>query len=89
MPQDFRHETVLLRESVEGILGDPDGIYVDCTLGGGGHSAALVDRLSPAGCLVVGPDHEAGPQPEARIHRREPRRSLQSRLCRTRFDLPA
>ena len=52
MPQDFRHETVLLRESVEGILGDPDGIYVDCTLGGGGHSAALVDRLSPAGCLV-------------------------------------
>ena len=52
MQEDFRHETVLLRESVEGILGDPDGIYVDCTLGGGGHSAALADRLSPSGCLV-------------------------------------
>ena len=37
----------------------------------------VADRLGvgrPAGCLVVGPDHEAGPQPEARIHRREPRR---------------
>ena len=52
MQEEFRHETVLLRESVEGILGDPDGIYVDCTMGGGGHSAALADRLGPAGCLV-------------------------------------
>ena len=52
MQEEFRHETVLLRESVEGILGDLDGIYVDCTLGGGGHSAALADRLSPSGCLV-------------------------------------
>ena len=52
MQEEFRHETVLLRESVEGILGDPDGIYVDCTLGGGGHSAALADRLTPSGCLV-------------------------------------
>ena len=52
MQEEFRHETVLLRESVEGILGDLDGIYVDCTLGGGGHSAALVDRLGPSGCLV-------------------------------------
>ena len=52
MQEEFRHETVLLRESVEGILSDPDGIYVDCTLGGGGHSAALADRLGPSGCLV-------------------------------------
>lgn len=52
MQEEFRHETVLLRESVEGILGDPDGIYVDCTMGGGGHSAALAERLGPSGCLV-------------------------------------
>ena len=52
MQEEFRHETVLLRESVEGILGDPDGIYVDCTMGGGGHSVALADRLGPSGCLV-------------------------------------
>ena len=52
MQEEFRHETVLLRESVEGILGDPDGIYVDCTMGGGGHSVALANRLGPSGCLV-------------------------------------
>ena len=52
MQEEFRHETVLLRESVEGILGDPDGIYVDCTMGGGGHSAAIADRLGSSGCLV-------------------------------------
>ena len=52
MQKEFRHETVLLRESVEGILGDPDGIYVDCTMGGGGHSVALANRLGPSGCLV-------------------------------------
>ena len=52
MQEEYRHETVLLRESVEGILGDPDGIYVDCTMGGGGHSVALANRLGPSGCLV-------------------------------------
>ena len=52
MQEEFRHETVLLKESVEGILGDPDGIYVDCTMGGGGHSAAIADRLGSSGCLV-------------------------------------
>ena len=52
MQEEFRHETVLLKQSVEGILGDPDGIYVDCTMGGGGHSAAIADRLGSSGCLV-------------------------------------
>ena len=53
MMQDvFRHETVLLKESVDGIVTDPNGIYVDCTLGGGGHSAAILERLSPQGMLI-------------------------------------
>ena len=52
MQINFQHETVLLNESVEGILGNPDGTYVDCTLGGGGHSAAILSRLSPQGCLI-------------------------------------
>jgi 16S rRNA (cytosine1402-N4)-methyltransferase len=52
MQTNFQHETVLLKESVEGIFGNPDGTYVDCTLGGGGHSAAILSRLSPQGCLV-------------------------------------
>ena len=52
MQSEFQHETVLLNESVDGILGDPDGTYVDCTLGGGGHSAAILSRLSPQGRLI-------------------------------------
>ena len=49
---EFQHETVLLKESVDGILGDPAGTYVDCTLGGGGHSAAILGRLNPRGRLI-------------------------------------
>lgn len=48
----FRHETVLLSESVEAIVTNPSGLYVDCTLGGGGHSAAILDRLTPQGQLI-------------------------------------
>jgi 16S rRNA (cytosine1402-N4)-methyltransferase len=52
MPENFQHETVLLQESIDAIVTDPDGIYVDCTLGGGGHSAAILERLSPQGMLI-------------------------------------
>ena len=52
MQIDFQHETVLLRESVNAILTDPAGIYVDCTLGGGGHSAELLSKMEPGGMLV-------------------------------------
>ncbi|MBR2078347.1 MAG: 16S rRNA (cytosine(1402)-N(4))-methyltransferase, partial [Exiguobacterium sp.] len=34
----FEHETVLKMESIEGLNIKPDGVYVDCTLGGAGHS---------------------------------------------------
>ena len=52
MQSEFRHETVLLRESVDSIVTDPAGIYVDCTLGGGGHSAEILSRLKAGGMLV-------------------------------------
>lgn len=42
----FKHETVLLQESVDGLNIKPDGIYVDATLGGGGHSRAILERLT-------------------------------------------
>ncbi len=42
---------VLLKQSVEGLVTDPDGIYVDATFGGGGHSREIVSRLSPKGNL--------------------------------------
>ncbi|HMM20348.1 MAG TPA: 16S rRNA (cytosine(1402)-N(4))-methyltransferase RsmH [Selenomonadales bacterium] len=49
---DFQHTSVLLREAVEALITNPDGIYVDCTLGGGGHSAAITEKLSPKGWLI-------------------------------------
>lgn len=47
----FNHTTVLLHETVDGLNIRPDGIYVDCTLGGAGHSEYLVQQLSDQGHL--------------------------------------
>lgn len=47
----FNHTTVLLHETVDGLNIRPDGIYVDCTLGGAGHSEYLVQQLSDEGHL--------------------------------------
>lgn len=49
---EFQHVSVLLEETVTAVLTDPDGIYVDCTLGGAGHSHALGERLSEKGLLI-------------------------------------
>lgn len=48
----FNHTTVLLKETVDGLNIRPDGIYVDCTLGGAGHSEYLVRQLSDEGRLI-------------------------------------
>lgn len=47
------HTPVLLNESLEYLVSDPSGVYVDATLGGGGHTEALLLRLSPAGKVVA------------------------------------
>ncbi len=52
------HAPVLLPETLAGIITDPAGLYIDGTLGGGGHSAALLDALDE-GALVVGIDQDA------------------------------
>ncbi|MFX3622652.1 MAG: 16S rRNA (cytosine(1402)-N(4))-methyltransferase RsmH [Ectobacillus sp.] len=49
----FKHVTVLLKETVDGLRIRPDGTYVDCTLGGGGHSAYLLSQLSEKGRLIA------------------------------------
>lgn len=52
MTVNFVHKSVLLRESVDWIVTDPKGIYVDCTLGGAGHSHAIAEELDPEGLLI-------------------------------------
>ena len=47
------HNPVLLQASVDGLNIKPDGIYVDVTFGGGGHSAAILKRLGPNGKLFA------------------------------------
>ncbi|MBC2282967.1 16S rRNA (cytosine(1402)-N(4))-methyltransferase RsmH [Listeria booriae] len=49
----FQHETVLLKETVDNLNIKPDGVYVDCTLGGAGHSAYLLSQLSESGHLFA------------------------------------
>ncbi len=49
----WKHTTVLLTEAVEALVTRPDGIYVDGTFGRGGHSRAILQRLSPQGRLVA------------------------------------
>jgi 16S rRNA (cytosine1402-N4)-methyltransferase len=49
----FKHTPVLLEECLEGLDVKPDGIYVDGTLGGGGHSLEIVKRLNGNGRLIA------------------------------------
>lgn len=53
MTNDFKHTTVLLQETIDSLAIKPDGIYVDATLGGAGHSALLLSRLGPQGHLYA------------------------------------
>ena len=49
---EFKHKSVLLNECIEGLNIKKEGIYVDGTLGGGGHSYEILRKLSPNGRLI-------------------------------------
>lgn len=51
--QSVYHVTVMLKEAVDALVTDPSGIYVDATLGGGGHSREILNRLDSTGRLIV------------------------------------
>lgn len=53
MANEWAHQTVLLNEAVQALSINPDGHYVDATFGRGGHSRAILQRLSPQGRLTV------------------------------------
>lgn len=49
---EFKHKSVLLKETIDGLNVKPDGIYVDGTLGGGGHSYEVCTRLGEKGSII-------------------------------------
>ena len=53
MFQEAYHVAVMLDEVIEGLKIIPSGLYVDCTLGGGGHSKAILNQLDQKGKLIV------------------------------------
>jgi 16S rRNA (cytosine1402-N4)-methyltransferase len=53
MQEGIYHVPVLLKEVIDGLKIDPSGIYVDCTFGGGGHSAAILKKLNAHGKLIA------------------------------------
>ena len=54
----FHHLPVLLNECLDGLNLKPTGVYLDCTLGGAGHSSEILQRLGEGG-LLVGIDRDA------------------------------
>lgn len=61
MKTDY-HIPVLLNESIEGLNIKADGVYVDCTFGGGGHSRAILQQLNEHGRLIAFDQDEAAKQ---------------------------
>ena len=56
---EFSHKSVLLDETIEGLNIRPDGIYVDCTTGGGGHSLEIAKKLKSGRLICFDQDREA------------------------------
>ena len=56
---EFSHYSVMLNECIEALNIKPDGIYVDCTAGGGGHSEAILKRLDSGRLISLDQDDEA------------------------------
>lgn len=65
---NFEHIPVLLEECINGLDIKPDGVYVDCTMGGGGHSYEIAKRLSKNGLLMgIDQDEDAIAAAKARL----------------------
>lgn len=56
---EFLHKSVLLKESIDGLNIKPDGVYIDCTTGGGGHSLEIAKRLTGGRLFCFDQDKEA------------------------------
>lgn len=57
--EGFKHIPVLFNETIDALNIKPDGIYVDCTAGGGGHSAAVLEKLTTGKLIAIDQDPDA------------------------------
>lgn len=64
---EYKHIPVLLNEAIESLNIKPDGIYVDCTLGGGGHSSEILKRLTTGKLISFDQDEYAISVAEKRL----------------------
>ena len=83
---EFKHKSVLLKETMEHLKINPDGIYVDGTLGGGGHAYEVCSRLSPKGRLIgIDQDEDAIKAAARRLAEFEDKvRIVRSNYCQIR-----
>ena len=81
----FSHVPVLLRETIEALNIRPDGTYIDCTAGGGGHSAAILEKLTTGTLVEIDRDPQAIEALHARFAGRDNVRILHGNF----FDLEA
>ena len=65
---EFHHVSVLLNETVASLQVQPDGVYVDCTAGAGGHSAAVLERMEHGRLICVDQDPDAIATLRERFH---------------------
>ena len=79
--QEFKHKPVLLDECLSGLNIRPDGVYVDGTLGGGGHSSEIAKRLTTG--TLIGIDRDI--EPPRRACAKPPRPARVSRRCTATF----
>ena len=56
---EFKHYSVLKSESIEGLNIKPDGVYVDCTTGGAGHSLEIAKKLTSGRLICFDKDTDA------------------------------
>lgn len=64
---EFSHISVLFEETIESLNIKPDGLYVDCTCGGAGHSRAILERLTDGNLVAIDRDPDAIKVIEERI----------------------
>ena len=86
---EFRHKSILLEESIDALQIKPDGIYVDGTLGGGGHSYEICTHLSDKGRLIgIDQDEAAIEAATGRLERFKDRVTIvRSNYCNMKREL--